>query len=83
MIQDLLKKQGEPNAYIVGREGGGALVVEGHEQVIEHQGQRLVGVDVALDGNTVTVKGGKGSLEGRISWPGSPFDPKRYGTVVQ
>jgi len=27
MIQDLLKKQGEPNAYIVGREGGGALVV--------------------------------------------------------
>jgi hypothetical protein len=26
MIQDLLKKQGEPNAYIVGREGGGALV---------------------------------------------------------
>jgi hypothetical protein len=27
MIQDLLKKQGEPNGYIVGREGGGALVV--------------------------------------------------------
>ena len=27
MIQDILKKQGEPNAYIVGREGGGALVV--------------------------------------------------------
>jgi hypothetical protein len=27
MIQDLLKKQGEPNAYIVGREGGGAIVV--------------------------------------------------------
>ena len=27
MIQDLLKKQGEPNAYIVGREGGGAVVV--------------------------------------------------------
>ena len=27
MIRDLLKKQGEPNAYIVGREGGGALVV--------------------------------------------------------
>jgi hypothetical protein len=27
MIQDLLKKQGEPNAYITGREGGGALVV--------------------------------------------------------
>ena len=26
MIEDLLKKQGEPNAYIVGREGGGALV---------------------------------------------------------
>jgi hypothetical protein len=25
MIQDLLKKQGEPNAYIVGREGGGAV----------------------------------------------------------
>lgn len=25
MIQDLLKKQGEPNAYIVGREGGAAL----------------------------------------------------------
>jgi len=25
MIQDLLKKQGEPNGYIVGREGGGAL----------------------------------------------------------
>ena len=27
MIQGLLKKQGEPNAYIIGREGGGALVV--------------------------------------------------------
>jgi len=27
MIQDLLAKQGEPNAYIVGREGGGALIV--------------------------------------------------------
>ena len=27
VIQDVLKKQGEPNAYIVGREGGGALVV--------------------------------------------------------
>lgn len=27
VIKDLLKKQGEPNAYIVGREGGGALVV--------------------------------------------------------
>lgn len=27
MIQDLLKKQGEPNAYIVGREGGGAFVL--------------------------------------------------------
>lgn len=27
MIQDLLKKQGEPNAYIVGREGGGAVMV--------------------------------------------------------
>ena len=27
MIRDVLKKQGEPNAYIVGREGGGALVV--------------------------------------------------------
>ncbi len=27
MIQDLLKKQGEPNGYIIGREGGGALVV--------------------------------------------------------
>ncbi len=27
VIQDLLKKQGEPNAYIVGREGGAALVV--------------------------------------------------------
>ena len=26
IIKDLLKKQGEPNAYIVGREGGGALV---------------------------------------------------------
>ena len=25
MIEDLLKKQGEPNAYIVGREAGGAL----------------------------------------------------------
>ena len=25
MIKDLLKKQGEPNAYIVGREGGGAI----------------------------------------------------------
>lgn len=27
MIQDLLKKQGEPNGYIVGREGGGAVMV--------------------------------------------------------
>ncbi|HUQ13016.1 MAG TPA: DUF1134 domain-containing protein [Novosphingobium sp.] len=27
MIQDLLKKQGEPNGYIVGREAGGAFVV--------------------------------------------------------
>ncbi len=27
MIQDILKKQGEPNGYIVGREAGGALVV--------------------------------------------------------
>lgn len=27
MIEDILKKQGEPNGYIVGREGGGALVV--------------------------------------------------------
>ncbi|MDP3908251.1 DUF1134 domain-containing protein [Novosphingobium sp.] len=27
MIEDLLKKQGEPNGYIVGREGGGALVI--------------------------------------------------------
>ena len=27
VIEDILKKQGEPNAYIVGREGGGAIVV--------------------------------------------------------
>jgi hypothetical protein len=27
VIQDLLKKQGEPNAYIVGREGSGAFVL--------------------------------------------------------
>jgi hypothetical protein len=27
MIKDILKKQGEPNGYIVGREGGGAIVV--------------------------------------------------------
>jgi hypothetical protein len=27
LIEDLLRKQGEPNGYIVGREGGGALVV--------------------------------------------------------
>jgi hypothetical protein len=27
MIEDLLKKQGEPNAYIVGREAGGAFLV--------------------------------------------------------
>ncbi|MDK2761086.1 MAG: DUF1134 domain-containing protein [Sphingopyxis sp.] len=27
MIEDILRKQGEPNAYIVGREAGGALVV--------------------------------------------------------
>jgi hypothetical protein len=27
MIEDLLKKQGEPNGYIVGREAGGAFVV--------------------------------------------------------
>lgn len=27
MIEDILRKQGEPNGYIVGREGGGAFVV--------------------------------------------------------
>lgn len=27
MIEDLLRKQGEPNGYIVGREGGGALLL--------------------------------------------------------
>lgn len=27
IIEDILKKQGQPNAYIVGREGGGAFVV--------------------------------------------------------
>ncbi|MBV1691491.1 DUF1134 domain-containing protein [Novosphingobium sp. G106] len=27
MIEDILRKQGEPNGYIIGREGGGALVV--------------------------------------------------------
>jgi hypothetical protein len=27
VIKDILKKQGEPNAYIVGREGGGAIIV--------------------------------------------------------
>jgi hypothetical protein len=27
LIEDILKKQGEPNAYIVGREAGGALAV--------------------------------------------------------
>lgn len=27
LIEDLLSKQGEPNAYIVGREGGGAFIV--------------------------------------------------------
>jgi hypothetical protein len=27
MIEDVLAKQGEPNAYIVGREGGGAFVL--------------------------------------------------------
>lgn len=27
LIEDLLRKQGEPNGYIVGREGGGAFVV--------------------------------------------------------
>ena len=27
MIEDLLKKQGEPNAYIVGREAGGAFIL--------------------------------------------------------
>ena len=27
VVQDVLKKQGEPNAYITGREGGGALVI--------------------------------------------------------
>lgn len=26
LIEDILKKQGEPNAYIVGREGGGAFI---------------------------------------------------------
>jgi len=27
LIEDILKKQGQPNGYIVGREGGGALIV--------------------------------------------------------
>lgn len=27
LIEDLLRKQGEPNAYITGREGGGALIL--------------------------------------------------------
>lgn len=27
MIEDLLRKQGEPNGYIVGREGGGAFIL--------------------------------------------------------
>lgn len=27
VIKDILKKQGEPNGYIVGREGGGAIIV--------------------------------------------------------
>jgi len=27
LIEDVLKKQGQPNGYIVGREGGGALLV--------------------------------------------------------
>jgi hypothetical protein len=27
LIQGVLKKQGEPNAYITGREGGGAMVI--------------------------------------------------------
>jgi hypothetical protein len=27
LIKDILKKQGEPNAYIVGREGGGAFIL--------------------------------------------------------
>lgn len=27
LIQDILKKQGQPNGYIVGREGGGAFIV--------------------------------------------------------
>lgn len=27
VIRDILKKQGEPNGYIVGREGGGALII--------------------------------------------------------
>jgi hypothetical protein len=27
MIEDILHKQGEPNGYIIGREGGGALIV--------------------------------------------------------
>lgn len=27
MLEDILRKQGEPNGYIVGREGGGALIV--------------------------------------------------------
>lgn len=27
LIEDLLRKQGQPNAYITGREGGGALIV--------------------------------------------------------
>ena len=27
VIKDILKKQGQPNAYIVGREGGGAIII--------------------------------------------------------
>lgn len=67
MIEDLLRKQGEPNGYIVGREGGGAFVfgVRYGSGTLHHkvEGQRKVywtGPSVGFDaganaGNTFVL----------------------------
>jgi hypothetical protein len=56
LIEDLLRKQGEPNAYITGREGGGAVIVglRYGSGILHHkiEGQRNVywtGPSVGLD----------------------------------
>src|SRR3546814_9586911 len=62
LIEDILKKQGEPNAYIVGREAGGALVI-GVRRSEEHTSelQSLMRISYAvfcLKKKKTTIKSG-------------------------